>query len=118
MSKKGFIKIQLGNCLNLIVKFRLAILTLFFVGIITDVFFFPIASDIRLLLLILFWIFIIKIYNFNSTATFKVSLVYLGLLFILFIFFRNNPSLERVSTWIYLFLSIGLVQQFKEIRAK
>ena len=98
------------------------LLTVFFLGYFADVFFFPsalsYASDIRLLILSLLWLLICKLAHFSSIATFKVTLLFLILLSILFIFFREHASVERVASWVYIFLAIGIVQQFIESRKK
>ena len=96
------------------------LLTVFFLGFLADVFFFPstlsYASDIRLLILSLLWLLICKTARFSSIATFKITLVFLGFLSVLFIFFREHTSVERIASWVYIYLAIGIVQQLLESR--
>lgn len=100
--------------------FQIFLLMVFFVGFIVDVFFIPttfeLRSDIRLFSLLLLWIFLSRIAHFTSRATFKVAIGFLIILFLTFLFFRTNPASERVASWIYFFLLIGVIQQFLESR--
>lgn len=102
-------------------KFRNVLFFLFCIGVIIDVFYMSslpmsYSSDLRIFFLLAVWLFVEKIWKFGSVATFKVALVFLVVLFFLFTFFRTQPSVERVATWIYLLLLIGIIQQFLEIR--
>lgn len=97
--------------------FKFPLITVFFIGFLVDVFAFTTGSDLRMFALIGFWIFLIIFYKLKSEITLKVTIVYLIILFFLFIFARDQSYTDRVSTWIYLFLIIGLIQQFKEIKS-
>lgn len=99
-------------------EFRLVLFTAFFVGIFADVFFFETTSDIRLVFLVLLWLLVLKAFQFKSDVTFKIVAGYLLILFLLFIFARTSSASERLSTWIYLFFIIGLIQQIREMRAQ
>lgn len=97
------------------------LLTIFFVGLFVDNFLLPsstlsITTDIRLLLLLLFWLWIVRIFRFTSIATFKLTLVILIVLSILFIFAPEHKSVERMASWVYMLLVTGVVQQFFESR--
>ncbi len=96
------------------------LICLFLIGFLGDVFLFPVTLDLfadgRILVLVLFWLFIVKFYRLTSGATYKVILFYLVLLFPLFIFFRDQLFFERLTTWIYVFFFIGIVHQLIEIR--
>ena len=103
------------------IRFRNIFLSMFLIGAIIDVFFMSspalsYSSDLRVFLLLIFWLFIIRDIKFGSTATFKLALVFLVILFFLFTFFRTQPSVERSATWIYLLLLVGIIQQFFELR--
>lgn len=103
-----------------------ALLLVFFIGFIVDVFFMPPimsytdwGSDIRLFLSLILWILIVKMSNFTSIATFKVTLVFLVFLSFLFIFNRESSYTERVASWVYIYLATGIIQQlFEAIKAK
>lgn len=101
---------------------RSVLLTFFLIGFIGDVFYFyntlDYMSDLRLLFFVIFWLFISKVSKFSSTATFKINLVFLGLLSVLFIFFREQPSIDRVASWVYIYLFLGVLQQLFEMNKK
>lgn len=103
---------------NLSNQLQILLLIFFFGGFLCDVFFFPIildwGSDFRLFLIVLVWLFTVRISNFTSRATFKLTLGFLILLSVLFIFFPTYPPTERIASWIYIFLAIGITQQFFE----
>lgn len=100
------------------------LLTAFLIGFFVDVFFFPAAlnnglgygSDLRLLFLSLFWLGIGRIAHFSSIATFKITLVFLAVLSFMFVFFPTHISIERIASWVYVYLAIGVVQQLFESR--
>lgn len=98
------------------------LLMIFSTGFIADVFFIPttfdIRSDIRLFFLLALWIFLSRISHFTSQATFKVTIGFLIILCFLFLFFHTDLSIERVASWMYVFLLIGVIQQFFELRTK
>lgn len=96
-------------------------LTVFFIGLSVDVFLLPsstlsIATDVRLLILLFFWLFLVRTLRFTSIATFKLTLVILIVLSIIFIFAPDNQSVERLASWVYILLVTGVVQQFFESR--
>lgn len=99
-------------------EFQVLLLIIFVIGFLTDVFYFPIVldwgSDFRLFFLVILWLFIVRISRFSSRATFKLSLGFLILLFALFMVSRDYPPTERIASWIYIFLAIGIAQQLFE----
>lgn len=96
------------------------LLFLFAIGFVVDAFFIvPTAdygSDARIFLLLLLWIITSKFMRFKSRETFKITLVFLLLLAFLFIFFSAHPSVERIATYVYIYLFVGIIQQFLELR--
>jgi len=113
--RKYISTIQVTHFFNFIHRYRVATLFFFIIGITVDIFFIHAPSDIRLFLLLLLWLINSKVYGFNSTTTFKITFIYLVILLFLFIFFRNSYMSERMATWIYLFLTVGIIQQFKKL---
>lgn len=99
-------------------EFKVLLLVVFLIGFIIDIFFFPVvldvASDLRLFFIVFLWLFIVKASHFSSRATFKIALLFLILLSVLFFFSTINPQIERIASWIYIFLLIGIIQQFFE----
>lgn len=112
-----YLQNKTAKLVRILKPFRMMLLMLFFIGVFVDVLL-PVGSDIRLFFLLLLWIFIIQLFAFKSTVTFKVALSLLGVLFFLFFFDRNHPILDRFSTWIYFFLLIGIIQQFRELSSQ
>ena len=100
--------------------FRVLLLVSFLIGFVVDLFFMPgsfdLRSDARLFFLVLLWIVLSKVSNFTSMATFKVTIGLLVVLFFLYLFFRESPVLDRAASFLYIFLCIGVVQQFLESR--
>lgn len=111
--KKVFLKLE-KKCL----QFRIYFLGAFIIGILGDIFYFKTSSDFRFFPFLFLWISILKFYRFKSNSTFKVSLVFLILLFIFFVFARNSPTTEKIATYIYLFLVVGVIHQFAELRSR
>ena len=107
-------QMKLDFLLGKLTKIRFTLLTLFFVGVATDVFFLTVSLDVFLFLLIFLWILVSKLYTYKSTATFKVTLFFALLLFVLFVLTPGQTPSERLSTWIFLFLAVGIIQQWKE----
>lgn len=104
-------------------RLGIVFLIIFFTGFIADVFFITPdkfytdwVSDVRLFLLLLLWLFIVKISHFTSIATFKLTLIFLFALSFFFIFFRDHIATERLASWIYFFLFTGVIQQLFESR--
>lgn len=97
-------------------------LTVFFIVYSIDVFLLSsqlsLWSDTRLIFIILFWLFLSKFFKFNYITTYKFVLVNLFLLFFLFLFFRTSSQIERVAELVYIFLALGVFQQFKDILFK
>ena len=103
-------------------RFQIALLFRFFAGFIYDVFFivpaFTLVSDIRLFSFLLLWIFLSKISGFNSIATLKITIGLVIVMFLLFIFFPTKPVVERVASWVFMFLLIAIIQQLFESRKR
>ena len=101
---------------SILTHFRVILIIIFIVGVIVDIFVNS-NSDMNLLLLCVLWVLVIKLFKFDSAITFKVTLIFLALLFFLFIVAPDQKPIERVATWIFLFLALGIAQQFKEVNS-
>lgn len=101
-------------------EFAGLLLFLFGIGFIVDVFFIAptqdYGSDARIFLLFLLWIIAVKLMHLKSAETFKLTLAFLILLALLFIFFPTHASVERIATYVYIYLLVGIIQQFLELR--
>ena len=98
---------------------------LFFIGFIADVFlikpqqsYTDWSSDARLFLLLLLWLIIWRTSGFTSITTIALTLLFLTIFSFLFIFFRDHYSVERIASWIYVYLATGVIQQLLESRKK
>lgn len=100
--------------LKILRRFRFVLIIIFLIGVIIDIFS-NANSDMSLLLLCALWILTIKLFNFKSATTFKITFVFLVALFFLFLINPDQKPIERVATWIFLFLFLGIFQQYKEI---
>lgn len=100
--------------LRILTHFRVILIVIFVVGVLLDIFVNS-NSDMNLLLLCVLWVLVVKLFKFNSAITFKVTLIFLALLFFLFIVASDQKPIERVATWIFFFLALGIVQQFREV---
>lgn len=101
---------------RILTHFRFILITIFILGVIVDIFTNS-HSDMNLLLLCALWVLVIKLFKFNSAITFKGTLIFLILLFALFIMGPDQKSIERIATWIFLFLALGIIQQFREVNS-
>lgn len=101
-------------------ELQILLMSIFFLGVFADVFFIwknlDWGSDIRLFCITAFWLVVGKMFRLTSIATFKVTLVFLVVLSIFFIFLRDHPSVERLASWVYVFLAVGVVQLLFESR--
>ena len=96
------------------------LLSPFFIGVFVDVFLIKYTldwgSDIRLFIFLLLWLFSTKVLHFTSIATFKLVLILFIVLSVLFIFFPDQPSTERLASWVYIYMVVGVIQQLFESR--
>ena len=97
----------------------------FLIGFIVDVFlikppsvYTDWASDVRFLVPLILWLVVGKIARFKSSSTFILCTMFLAILSFLFIFFRDHQSIERLASWVYIYLATGVVQQFVEGRKR
>lgn len=97
------------------------LLLAFFAGFILDVFYIKrpesyidLNPDIRLFSLLILWLVIVRFSRFTSIATFKLTLIFLIILSVFFVFFRDNAAVERLASWVYIYLLTGVIQQLFE----
>lgn len=90
------------------------VLTLFFLGILEDVFFQLTSSDLLTFSALLLYIFFIKLYKLKSSFTFLLCLVLLLVVSIDYVFTSASVSTEKAAVWFVLVFIVGVVQQWKE----
>lgn len=100
---------------------RLLLLLVYIAGFITDVFIIKPKliytdwnADIRLFGLLFLWLAIGRILHFTSLITLKLTMCFLAIFSFVFIFFCDHPSVERIASWIYIYMAVGVVQQVFE----
>lgn len=99
---------------NILFTYRFAVATSFIFLSIAEVFFFSSGNDVRTLLIVVFWLMTIIGFRLGSDATFKLTLVLIILLSILFAVARDAIPVEKISVLIYVLLIVGILQQLKE----
>lgn len=89
--------------------------------IVGDIFLFAVSSDIRILGILILYVFLIKILKLKSNATFALSLILLILAYVQFIFSNpvifetpGTPHAEKTAVWTFLFMVIGIIQKWRE----
>lgn len=99
-------------------KHKVFFLIIFFLWFVIDVFFIKPedsytdwGSDVRLFALLFLWLFIWKVYRFSSRATLKLTLVFIIIFSVNFILFKDSTHVERLASLIYVYLTVGVVQQ-------
>lgn len=101
-------------------ELQILLLTIFSIGFVGDVFLIKQTSDwwsdIRLLLLLFFWLLLGKIFNFRAKMTIRLVLTSLILLAVIFLFFHDKPYTDRIVTWIYVYLAVAVIQEIYELR--
>lgn len=100
---------------------RLFYIIILIVCIFLDVFLFPISSDYRIFGILLFFLFLVHRYKYNSSLSFLLALFFLVISFILYVFASPDafavpivPKTERVAVWVYLFILIGVIKKWRE----
>lgn len=89
--------------------------------ILGDIFLFTASSDLRILGVLILYVFLIKILKLKSNATFALSLILLILAYIQFLFSDpvvfitpGAPHAEKTAVWTFLFMVVGIIQKWRE----
>jgi hypothetical protein len=90
----------------------------FYTGVLADIFFFDLPSDIRYVIILVIWTYIIRKHELKSETTYMLALSIFVLTFTLFVINRNSAYVENATVWVFLTLLFGLVQQFIDLRKK
>jgi len=90
------------------------VLPIIFLGILADILFIKGNSDLRIFGILGLYVAAAFLYKFKSRLTFLLALVLLGVMFAEFIFTGTSESTEKAAVWLFFFLLIGIIQQWKE----
>lgn len=91
--------------------------------ILIDALFFAKSSDWRTFPILIFYIFMIIRYKLRANTTFFICLFLFFLIYVQYIFsspatFESQypvvPFGEKIAVWLYLFLTIGVIQKWKK----
>lgn len=81
-------------------------------------FMFNFQSDLRQFVVIGIWLVICNVFGLGGRGTFILSFFILVILTPFTIFSPDNPKTDRIATYLYLFLWVGLIQSGWELYKK
>jgi len=98
---------------NFLSPSKIFILTACGLGVLTHLFFFEFISDVRILFFTALWVLSVWLYEFKGRISIAGGLVFL--IFCPFLLLINRePIAEKAAIWAYMFLVVGVVQEFIE----
>ena len=93
------------------------VLSVIFLGILADPIFITGNSDLRIFGILGLYITAVFFYKLKSRLTFLFGLVLLAIMYIEFLFTGASPATEKAAVWLFFFLLLGIIQQWKETSA-
>lgn len=93
---------------------KTTVLTLFGASILIDIFLLNKSSDLITFTILSFYVFFIKLFKIKSKQTFLLCIGLLIVMFINFLFTGPSIPAEKAAVWLVLFLTVGVIQQWKE----
>ncbi|MEK7502017.1 MAG: hypothetical protein AAB609_00665 [Patescibacteria group bacterium] len=100
--------------LNIALKNKPVLLTIVVLAVLADILLIPESSDIRIFITLGLYGISIMLYKLAGRYAFLFCLVLLGIMYIEFLFTGTSPATEKAAVWIFFFLLIGIIQQWKE----
>lgn len=94
---------------NLIIKNKILILAIFYIGLISDIFFNPVISDLLITFLVGLWFINIYAFEIKPRQTFTLGVISYCLSFIAQ-FLGKEMMMEKGASWFLIFLVIALGQ--------
>lgn len=91
---------------------------LIFLTIFGDVFLRKYSSDIIIFSILLIYLFAVSFYKTKSSLSFKYCFIIIVAMAISFIFTETSSTTEKSAVWAYIFLVIGIIQQWFEINSR
>lgn len=83
-------------------------------ALIGDIFFSTNKSDLLFFGVIALFILSGFFYKISSKYTFSLCLILLSIMYVAFLFSGASEFVEKISVWIVLFMTVGIIQQWKE----
>ena len=99
---------------NALHTYKQVVLTIVILTILGDTVFFKSQSDVMLFGTLAFYAGCILYYKLSSTATFRLSLLVLGVMSVAFIATGTSVITERAAVWLFFLILTGILQQVKE----
>ena len=87
------------------------------IGILLDIFIFPLTSDVVILILTGLWIGAVVGWKLEGRFSILGALIFLIMCPFLLIF-KKDPLAEKAAIWAYMFLVVGVIQQLIELKRK
>lgn len=98
---------------SLLKKCKFWMLALVGIGVLSNVFISTQNTDLMILSLTFLWILSAWLYNFEGRVSIAVALAFLAMCPFLLIL-KKESTAEKAAVWAYIFLSVGVAQQFIE----
>lgn len=95
-------------------QYKQVVLTIFVLIVLSDIVFFKTESDVMLFVTLASYVGCILYYKLSSAATFRLSLLVLGVMSVAFIATGTSVITERAAVWLFFLILTGIVQQIKE----
>jgi len=95
-------------------EYKTVVISFFLLSLFVDIAFLTDNSDIRFFILIPIYIIASRTYRFTSKRTFLLCFILTIIMGLLYLFIGPVGPTEKTAVWIYLFLAVGIIQQFRE----
>lgn len=99
---------------TILLQYKQVVLTVFVLTVLGDIVFFKSNSDVMLFGALVFYIGCILYYALSSRATFRLSLLVVGVMSVAFMTTGTSVITERAAVWLFFLILTGLAQQIKE----
>lgn len=100
--------------ISILEKNKPIVLTLMALAVLADILYLPGSSDVKIFGLLVAYGVAVRFYEIESKVTFLWCLVLLGVMFVEFLFTGPSVVTEKAAVWLVLFLTFGILQQWRE----
>ena len=102
------------NIYSLFKNNRNTVITNLLIAILADIFLIGENYDFVTFTILVISVFSVIVYRFKSSTIFIFCLVLLGIMYLLFLLHGTSSATEKAAVWIFLFLIVGIIRQWKE----